>query len=275
MRNGFAAIGAWLLLLVGALGSSAAIGQTSPVSNWSMNSKECILWHSYGSGRDSTRLGIKPSLTGDAIRIYIIYRGADVPNRWSEGTLRTDNAPDLPINFIDFPSTAAGQRFIKIDLPPETMARAAKSAKWIVSEAKLREFQFDLDGLPTVLPSQQRCVANQLAPLELDESRVVQPATSDFLKYFTSGSYPVLAARLGISGTTAMRILVGRDGKVLDCAVRQSSGNAVLDHVACEILLREVKFTPARDATGRPIASITPLSVAWQMDPERKKSANR
>lgn len=260
-------------VLAGALASSAGLGQPSSGTQWSLNSKSCILWRTYGNGKASTRLGIKPSLTGDSTRIFIIYRGTDTPNRWVKGSFLIDNAPALPIDFIDFPTREG--RFVKIELAPATMATAVKSTSWIVRGERLREFQFELDGLASAIPGLERCVAEQLARLGLDENsqaRIAEPPKTDLLKYFSSGDYPVLAAELGLSGRTQVRLLVGSDGKVLDCYVRESSGNAVLDHVTCETFQRDVEFTPAADASGNHLASVTSVTVAWEMPVEKKKS---
>lgn len=267
----------WFRVLLSVLGlavaSSAGLGQPSASAQWSLNSKSCILWRSYGNGKASTRLGIKPSLTGDSTRIFIIYRGTDTPNRWVKGSFLIDHSPPLPIHFIDFPTKEG--RFVKIELAPATMATAVKAASWTIHGERLREFQFELDGLESAVPGLARCVAEQLARLGLDEksqARVAEPPATDLMKYFSSGDYPVLAAELGISGRTQVRLLVGRDGKVLDCYVKESSGNAVLDYVTCETFERDVQYTPAKDASGNHLASVTSATVAWEMPVEKKKS---
>jgi TonB family protein len=262
-----------LAVMASAFLSSAGSAQPRPGAQWSLNSKSCILWRTYGNGKASTRLGIKPSMTGDATRIFIIYPGTDTPNRWVKGSFLIDNAPALPIDFIDFPTKEG--RFVKIELAPATMATAMKAASWQVQGERLREFEFQLDGLASAIPGLERCVAEQLVRLGLDENsqaRVAEPPTTDLLKYFSSDDYPVLAAELGISGRTGVRLVVGSDGKVLDCYVRESSGNAVLDHVTCETFERDVQFTPAKDASGKYLASVTSVTINWEMPIEEKKS---
>jgi protein TonB len=48
----------------------------------------------------------------------------------------------------------------------------------------------------------------------------------------------------GVSGTTVVRFVLNRAGEVAESAVTKSSGNAVLDHEALEILQRASPFPP-------------------------------
>ena len=249
-------------------GGPSATAQPMPAPAWSVkyDCKQCIMWRDYAKGNPVTRLGIKPSLTGDATRIYVVYRGPRGVNRWVKGYLQVGGGQQLPVDFIDFP-TAHGERFIKLDLPSATVATAMKASLWKMGGQRLKEFQLPLDGLPSAMPVLERCVADRLAQLGLDEaslSRIAEPPLTDLMKYFSSGDYPVLANNLGISGKTQVRLLVGSDGRVLECYVKQGSGNALLDYVTCETFEKDVKFSPAKDVAGNAVASITTQTIAWQ-----------
>jgi len=58
-------------------------------------------------------------------------------------------------------------------------------------------------------------------------------------------SYPGTARRLGIQGTTTLRIFVATDGRVSDVVVEQSAGHPDLDHAAADAVKRW-RFEPAR-----------------------------
>jgi protein TonB len=63
--------------------------------------------------------------------------------------------------------------------------------------------------------------------------------------YQVRPSYPGTARRLGIQGTTTLRIFVDVDGRVTDIVVEQSAGHADLDHAAADAV-RRWRFEPAR-----------------------------
>jgi protein TonB len=63
--------------------------------------------------------------------------------------------------------------------------------------------------------------------------------------YQVRPSYPSGPRRLGIQGTTTLRIYVATDGRVTEIAVEQSAGHPDLDHAAADAVKRW-SFEPAR-----------------------------
>src|SRR5687767_11924526 len=64
--------------------------------------------------------------------------------------------------------------------------------------------------------------------------------------------YPLSARTAGEAGTARVRLEVGPNGRVTNCAILQSSGSAALDSATCRIMRSRARFTPARDAAGTP-----------------------
>ena len=60
-------------------------------------------------------------------------------------------------------------------------------------------------------------------------------------------------------GTVAISIRVNPDGSVSNCRVARSSGNPSADALMCQLTVEYVRFSPARDPSGRPIAQ----DVTW------------
>jgi periplasmic protein TonB len=87
----------------------------------------------------------------------------------------------------------------------------------------------------------------------------------DVNRYFSADDYPAAALRAEASGRTVVRLTVGTDGRVTDCSVSSSSGNSDLDNTTCRIARSRVRYTPAKDFSGNPIASTTTLPVRWQL----------
>ena len=66
--------------------------------------------------------------------------------------------------------------------------------------------------------------------------------------YQVRPTYPASARRLGIQGTTTLRIHVAADGRVADVLVEHSGGHVDLDHAAMDAVKRW-RFEPARRGT--------------------------
>jgi protein TonB len=60
-------------------------------------------------------------------------------------------------------------------------------------------------------------------------------------------------------GNVAISIRVNPDGTVSNCRVARSSGNPYADALMCQLTVEYVRFSPARDPYGRPVAQ----DVTW------------
>ena len=61
------------------------------------------------------------------------------------------------------------------------------------------------------------------------------------------------------SGSVAIGVRVNPDGSVSNCHVLRSSGNPGADALMCELFVQYVRFSPARNSAGQPIAE----DITW------------
>ena len=89
----------------------------------------------------------------------------------------------------------------------------------------------------------------------------------------TGRDYPKAAAEAGAQGTVGLRFTVGVNGRVTDCRVTRSSGNADLDETTCQLILRRFRYEPSRDAGGRPYADVVTGEQVWELydRPDRER----
>lgn len=256
------------LALSSSLGPGTALAAAPAVPpQWHVgyDEKLCMLWRSYGQGKSAVTLGIKPSLTGDATRLYVIYPGGSAAGRWSETRLIYDDK-QIPFQFIDSPASAKGKRVAAISVPAAQLAPALGASRWAFRSHWMRGFDFQVEGLSGAAVALDRCVQDLVNRWKLDtesQSRITQPAQGNIAQYFSNDDYPPLAIFLKNSGTTGMRFLVGSDGRILDCAISESSGSALLDHTACAKLKERATLTPAMDSSGQLVASIMTARMRW------------
>jgi protein TonB len=83
------------------------------------------------------------------------------------------------------------------------------------------------------------------------------------LSKIPDSQYRRLAASGIASGSVAVTIRVNPDGSVSNCKVVRSSGSPYADSLMCELTLRYVRFSPARDPAGRPIAQQVTWVPTW------------
>jgi protein TonB len=92
---------------------------------------------------------------------------------------------------------------------------------------------------PAAAPAPPPAVAK--APLDEDITRMAAPTGG----YQVRPSYPSTARRLGVEGTTLLRVYVAADGRVTDVQLDQTAGHPDLDRAAAEAV-RRWKFEPGR-----------------------------
>lgn len=80
--------------------------------------------------------------------------------------------------------------------------------------------------------------------------------------------YPRAAAAARIEGVLTTRVVVDQRGRVAECRVVRSSGNADLDDTTCRLLQQRLRYAPARDAKGFPTTDVIYDTHHWVLPPE-------
>lgn len=75
--------------------------------------------------------------------------------------------------------------------------------------------------------------------------------------------YRVLAATGLRSGSVGVTIRVNPDGSVSNCRIARSSGDGAIDALMCRLTLAYIRFDPARDRSGRPVAQDITFFPNW------------
>ena len=87
--------------------------------------------------------------------------------------------------------------------------------------------------------------------------------------YVFQADYPASAKQAGEEGAVGFRLGIAPDGRVSDCTITRSSGSAALDSATCRIMRSRSRFTPARDAVGRPVADTMESILRWRLGETR------
>lgn len=88
---------------------------------------------------------------------------------------------------------------------------------------------------------------------------------TDPRSWISSDDYPPDALRNNWQGSVQIAWTIDEVGEVRDCKVMESSGYAVLDEAACNLIIRRAHYWPALDKSGRPVASQSRRRVIWRL----------
>lgn len=66
------------------------------------------------------------------------------------------------------------------------------------------------------------------------------------------------------SGFGYLLLSVAENGRVTDCSVLQSTGQAPVDQALCDIMVRRSRWEPARDRQGNAVATTVRYTATWK-----------
>lgn len=79
----------------------------------------------------------------------------------------------------------------------------------------------------------------------------------------TNADYRSLAGDRVRRGSAALALGVNSAGRVESCRVIRSSGDSIVDSGICPLVTQRLRFDPARDAQGRPVAYSVNYMANW------------
>lgn len=82
-------------------------------------------------------------------------------------------------------------------------------------------------------------------------------------KWISGGPTDADNRRGRLRGSVVVQFTVLPEGRASGCTAARPSGNAQLDALTCRIVTERARFTPARDALGRPLASQAHATYVW------------
>jgi periplasmic protein TonB len=115
-----------------------------------------------------------------------------------------------------------------------------------------------------LLPSQ--VAATQRSPAKVAPFANLPPRPFGAIeKRVTNDDYPASALAKKSEGVVKFSLVIGENGRVSDCSIVKSSGDAALDSATCFHIKRRAKFRPATDENGNPIAGKYAGKITWRL----------
>ena len=114
---------------------------------------------------------------------------------------------------------------------------------------------------PTATPAAQPTAtptASGVAPL------AARPR-NDPGRWITTNDYRSSWIARELTGTARFRLEIAADGRVTDCAITGSTGQAALDTATCRLLEQRARFEPARNSRGDAVAGSFANAVRWEL----------
>jgi len=106
-----------------------------------------------------------------------------------------------------------------------------------------------------------------LLPLIAGTVVAATPITKE--PWFEFRDYPMKAFEKSAEGVTRFELLISPEGKIVDCKILSSSGNAELDETTCYLTRKRAQFRPARGENGAPAWGVYRSQALWALPDHR------
>lgn len=121
----------------------------------------------------------------------------------------------------------------------------------------------DAESRPTMGAVVERVEWPDPPPFDRRSDPAVAEPLDDPGQWVRPGDYPLESLRSSEQGVLQFGLVVGTEGRVIECIVMASSGHARLDETGCRLIKARARFNPARDEDGRATISRYRSSVRW------------
>jgi len=246
-----------ILLHIAALAAAAPL---QPTGKWVVDFSDsaCVASRDYGT----EQLALKASPLGDVVQFALVSRAARSEAEQVDATLQPAGGSLIRTTGMIWGTGGDDpHRITSINLKASEFQRvAAASTVSVTVDGRRRDLV--LSGMAPLAVVMKECVTD-LATIWTNHEGVSSRAKSDLATYVKDTDFPEEGIRKGVGGTTAFALLIDEKGMIADCTVIETSGQAMYDSQSCALLKKRARFTPARDAAGKPHKDSVIGKISW------------
>jgi TonB family protein len=201
---------------------------------------------------------------GDVVQLSVLSPG-NVAAQQLNGELQPENGEMVRVTAVTWTVTEPSRRVILINLELADFERLTAGTSLRIKAGEWSR-TFALSGMPSLRQVMKNCIDDLQTVWSPPAGGIGSRATANLASYIKDDDYPADAISNSWSGTTRFALLIDEKGKVADCMITATSGQAILDAQACALIRQRARFVPARDAQGQPSKDRLTSSIRWKMD---------
>lgn len=251
-----------LIAATAAIPSPAAAAPIAPTGKWVVDFAEaqCVAHRNYGADQ----LFVKASPMGDVLQIGIVRRAGHARPMQVTAEFRPAMGEPFRGNAMSWSPRGSGRHVTLVNMPVSDFQRLSSAPSWMIRLDE-RRWQLAITGMEALAKVMKTCVDDLQAVWEVDPSDGLQPK-ANLASLIKDDEYPDEMVRREVGGTTAFALLVNEEGRVADCMVTATSGQAMLDTQSCAIVKERARFTPAKTTDGKPRKGRVTSRITWRIE---------
>jgi TonB family protein len=207
-------------------------------------------------------LGTEPGIAfrtrpfADEHDLLVYFARTGEPYVSAKGSIFLGNAEGVEHGMALMEPKGAPYRYLDTQISAGELTRAAAASSMRIFIKQKLDVTIPLPQMQKAIGALRKCEADLAQRWQAEFGWVKPPKPiRSFHGLLSSRDYPSVAFSRNQTGRVRTLLKVGATGTVIGCRVIESSGAPLIDKRTCDIFLARIRFKPALDKTGRPVAS--------------------
>lgn len=252
--------------------ASVAAVPLAPAKPWVVDYADtyCAASREYREAGAPVQLTLRPSPNGKILQLFVIRSAPHAAPDYASLTV-TLAGPPISTRALIYSSKEGNHRYVVANLGPTAVEEAARTRAVAVKGGDGLDEVFVVPDMAKVMAALATCNADLQAQWHASAATAAAAIKRQAKPVFSLGHYlrtddfPEHVIAEGQGGQSRVMLLIDEQGKVRDCLISESSGDAYLDATTCVALVERARFHPALDANGKPIKSSLEERVVWRI----------
>lgn len=269
--------------MIAAPGAQAQDGTLTfrPSGSWTADYGEdyCRLIRTFSDGEREFSLALERLQPGPMVRLIVVgegmrpFRGADqigyaFQPAGASGKaryVRSETADGQ--SFVSFDPITLAQATFTPGAPPPMYDRAQEQQAargitgFLLTDGLISPVRAETGSLGAPVEALQACADDLLTHWGLDAEKHKAMTAPPIMNPVSGGVLPQGTVPFGefgklSGGANQVRLMIGADGKVTDCAIYSPSLSQSLNERICSLARERASFQPAKDGSGQAMASV-------------------
>lgn len=256
------------MLLSLLLAASAPAPALAPFGPWRVEAEDnlCLLTRGYGRPDRPVTVALQPMFTGERMDVIVVTADTSSGQWEGDAVIAVGGGRKFTGTFYSVRLRDGQHRFTRLTVDSELWDAITDGAELTIRARSLAT------TIRIVQPARARtafdaCQQDLLRGWGVDPANVGDkehaPHGGNLARYFGADSYPAAALENGVSGRVVAVLQIDAAGAVAACRIVASAGPALNEGTCATV--RRVRFRPATDAAGKPVASLYILPVRWML----------
>ena len=235
---------------------------------WNVDAADdlCLLAHNFGTGDQTAILGFQPIFNDDTMELIVLTTDTVKMQRIGKAKISSNRLPKpIEAPYASVGSSTKPQRLTRITVNRSVFDELGATSYLTITAAPVN-MTFLISKSDKAMVAFKTCETELLktwgVETLVDKDHAAKPI-NNINSFFNATSYPDAARDAGVYGRVVALLNLAADGAIGGCHVVRSAAKE-LNEATCENA-RKIRFRPAIGPDGKPIASIYPIAVSWEL----------